>query len=238
MTCTVYQIWPRIHCLPCRANPFPSMINFIVAVDIIIPLFCTACCSGPVCNSGEVELLGSIQRASAVIRFREVASLVSSQNTFLELACSVLLYNAWEWIIFIIITVKYIRIRAITDRFSGVTIIQANDYTWSCWITLSKKKGVKLISFTHLWTSRKCTSILYHTAKSVRYHHWHSKLVWVSERRCGSETVRMTASVRETMSENEWFYCCKSPVAVLWSHLWLFFFTKVCHNNNIYHWAS
>lgn len=140
VTCTVYQIWPRIHCIPCRANPFPSMINFIVAVDIIIPLFCSACCSGPVCNSGEVELLESIQQASTVIRFREVASLVSNQNTFLDLACSVMLYNAWEWIIFIIITMKYFRISAITYQCSGVTIIPANDYTWSCWITLLGKK--------------------------------------------------------------------------------------------------
>lgn len=110
VTCTVYQIWPRIHGLPCRANPFPSMINFIVAVDIIISPFCSACCSGPVCNSGEVELLGNIQQARAIIRFGEFTSLVSYQSAYRKSVSSApLKFTRVNH--FIVIAMKYTRNR-------------------------------------------------------------------------------------------------------------------------------
>lgn len=41
VTFAMYQIWPRIRLNPppYRENPFPTMINFNVAWDIIIHLF-------------------------------------------------------------------------------------------------------------------------------------------------------------------------------------------------------
>lgn len=71
VTLTVYQTRRWIHCLPCRANPFPLMINFIVVMDIIIPLVRLGSGEhagpGPVCNSAEVQLSESAH--SVVIRF-------------------------------------------------------------------------------------------------------------------------------------------------------------------------
>lgn len=55
----MYQMRALIHCLPYRANPFPPMINFIVAGDIIILLFCSVWVQGLglICNSAWVSLL-------------------------------------------------------------------------------------------------------------------------------------------------------------------------------------
>lgn len=202
MTCTVYQIWPRIHCLPCRANPFPSMINFIVAVDIIISLFCSACCSSPVCNSVEVELLGNIQQARGIIRFGEFAS---NQSAFRKLACSVLLYNTWEWIILaIIIAMKHIRNRDITAQSSGVTITQAHYYTGSYWITHSKKvlhwfhslickQEWNLDWFLTTWPNQTCTT------------NWHLKL---EEKRAVWQWVRDSENDRVSKGFFSLFSLC------------------------------